>query len=263
MGGCSAISASSSGDRFPSLRPGNAPGRDAGPFRWRRCSDAEIQSTEIPIRVHQSSAHAWLSPEREGSLAHALFISSSVPCSDGLSSESCHSPDTVMPSSLAQLTCLSQVIEDTRLRAAATREPGCIVEVGVAHSMTSVFLLEHMSKSRTGTLTFVWIPSLGLPVETSNTRPAFAASCAAIFVDFSYNDKNIFEQNLRKCGFGHVFVCQGDAASFDCCSIPLIDVMLLDVDLDLPIQAVLANSCERWSNCVRIMSLVDISPAGD
>ena len=47
--GCSAISASSSGDRFPRLRPGNAPGRGAGPFRWRRPSGNVMVESSLRV----------------------------------------------------------------------------------------------------------------------------------------------------------------------------------------------------------------------
>jgi hypothetical protein len=164
----------------------------------------------------------------------------------------------------AQLAWLCKAIEDTHVSTSTCEsgEPGCIVEVGVARGMTSVFLLEHM-RQLGDQRTYICLDTFsGFTSQDVEHEVKARGKMRSHFRGFQYNDKKIFEQNLRKCGLDHVVVCQGDVGSFNWHSIPPIDVMLLDVDLYLPTKAVLANSFERWSKQARIM-LDDISPGGD
>lgn len=162
-----------------------------------------------------------------------------------------------------QLAWLCDAIEDTRtIGSSDNRQPGCIVEVGVARGMTSVFLLEHMRQTG-DRRTYVCLDTFsGFTKQDVEHEVKVRGKKRSHFRGFQYNQKTIFEENLWKCGFDNVVVHECDAGSFDWRGIPFIDVMLLDVDLYVPSKAVLANSFERWSKCARIM-LDDISPAGD
>jgi hypothetical protein len=136
------------------------------------------------------------------------------------------------------------------------------VEVGVARGMTSVFLLEHMRQ--TGDMrTYVCVDTFsGFTKQDVAHEVKVRGKKHNHFRGFKYNNKEIFENNLRKCGFDNFSVFECDAGTFEWGEIPIIDVMLLDVDLYAPTKAVLENSIEHWSKSARIM-IDDISPGGD
>jgi hypothetical protein len=163
----------------------------------------------------------------------------------------------------AQLAWLCDAIKETRtVGSFDNQQSGCIVEVGVARGMTSVFLLEHM-KQMGDRRAYVCLDTFsGFTRRDVEHEVKVRGKEWNHFRGFQYNQKKIFEENLRKCGFDNVVVHECDAGEFDWRGIPLIDVMLLDVDLYVPTKAVLANSFERWSKRARIM-LDDISPGGD
>jgi macrocin-O-methyltransferase TylF-like protien len=163
----------------------------------------------------------------------------------------------------AQLAWLCKAIEDTRtLRGSENTTPGCVVEVGVARGMTSVFLLEHMRQIGDRRPYICLDTFSGFTSGDIKHEVMFRGKMSSHFRGFQYNQKNIFENNLRKCGFENVIVYECDAGKFDWQRIPLIDVMLLDVDLYLPTKAVLANSFDHWSKWAHVM-LDDVCPGGD
>lgn len=163
----------------------------------------------------------------------------------------------------AQLAWLCKAIEDTRtLRDSENTPPGCVVEVGVARGMTSVFLLEHMRQIGDRRPYICLDTFSGFTSGDIKHEVMFRGKISSHFRGFQYNQKSTFEHNLRKCGFENVIVYECDAGKFDWQRIPLIDVMLLDVDLYLPTKAVLANSFDRWSKCAHVM-LDDVCPGGD
>jgi hypothetical protein len=159
----------------------------------------------------------------------------------------------------AQIAWLCQAIEETRIPQAADRDRGCVVEVGVARGMTSVFLLEHMSQIR-DERTYVCVDTFsGFTERDVEHEVREREKQPSSYRSFSYNRKEIFEQNLAKCGFTNYLVIQADAGTFDWGALPRIDVMLLDVDLYFPTRADLRNSSSRWSHQARIM-VDDVTP---
>lgn len=148
----------------------------------------------------------------------------------------------------SQLVWLANALDATR------GSGGCVVEVGVARGMTSMFLLQHMNMSDPSR-TYYCIDTFGgftardVAVETA----ARGKRRGGEFNGFSYADAATFERNLRLCGFRNFKVISGDAARVDWSQLPPIDVMLLDVDLYAPTKAVLESSRARWSRGARIM----------
>jgi hypothetical protein len=162
----------------------------------------------------------------------------------------------------AQLAWLCMAIEHTRTHTSNAAEKGCVVEVGVARGMTSVFLLEHMRQIR-DERTYVCVDTFsGFTRRDVEHEVNIRGKNRSHYRGFSYNQKEIFESNLAKCGFKNVLVIQADAATFDWGRLPPIDVMFLDIDLYLPTKAVLENSFGRWSNGAYVM-LDDVQPEGD
>lgn len=157
----------------------------------------------------------------------------------------------------AQLAWLCHALDAT-----AGAGEGAVVEVGVARGLTTVFLLEHMRRSGDrrpyyciDTFTGFVPEEIAFEVSRRGKRPTHYRS-------FAYNDVRVFTRNIRRFGFDNVRVVKCDAGSFDWSAIPLIDLMLLDVDLYLPTKAVLERSSPRWSKAARIM-VDDVTSGGD
>jgi O-methyltransferase len=151
----------------------------------------------------------------------------------------------------AQLAWLCEAIAASKSDVQSMQ--GCVVEVGVARGMTTVFLLEHMKKIG-DTRTYVCIDTFsGFTEGDIEYEVKMRGKVLSHYRGWAWNDREIFRENLSKCGFDNTRVIQADASLFDWSSIPPIDVMLLDVDLYMPTKAVLENSHARWSRQARVM----------
>jgi O-methyltransferase len=161
-----------------------------------------------------------------------------------------------------QLSWLCEAIEKTKTNPTRTASPGCIVEVGVARGMTTVFLLEHM-KNIGDLRIYVCIDTFsGFVDEDVEYEVKMRGKIRNHYRGWGWNQRDIFDNNIDKCGFRNIRVIQADARTFDWSSIPPIDVMLLDVDLYLPTKAVLEHSYSRWSPHARVM-LDDCAEGGN
>jgi O-methyltransferase len=159
----------------------------------------------------------------------------------------------------AQLAWLCSSIEETKAAEIPPSEQGCIVEVGVARGMTSVFLLEHMRRTK-DERTYVCLDTFsGFTDENVEYEVNIRNKARRNYRSFSYNQRELFEANLAKCGFNNMLVIEADASVFDWHKLPRIDVMLLDVDLYVPTRAALAQSFDRWSRRAHIM-VDDVAP---
>ena len=129
-----------------------------------------------------------------------------------------------------QLAWLTESIERSRQNSI----PGCIVEAGVAVGMTSFWLAHHMQLQRDlryyiGIDTFNGFVPKDVKHEV-NVRGKTQADYKA----FGYNDARTFERNIKRSGYGHCMVYQCPIQQFAWERVPLVDVLLLDVDLYLP-----------------------------
>jgi hypothetical protein len=163
----------------------------------------------------------------------------------------------------AQLAWLCVAIEKTKPASESSAgNKGCIVEVGVARGMTSVFLLQHMRHLRDNRTYFCMDTFAGFVQKDVDYEVKFRHKKKTHFRGFSYNHQEIFERNLVKCGFNNFAIIQSDASAIDWNKLPNIDVMLLDVDLYMPTKSVLDNSVGQWSKDAYVM-VDDVGPAGD
>ena len=162
-----------------------------------------------------------------------------------------------------QLAWLCSAIENTKAACtSSTDTAGCIVEVGVARGMTSVFLLQHMKQLGDNRTYFCMDTFAGFMQRDVDYEVRFRQKRKTHFRGFSYNHKEIFERNLVKCGFNNFAIIQVDASTVEWHKLPKIDVMLLDVDLYMPTKSVLDNSMGQWSRHAYVM-VDDVGPAGD
>jgi len=147
----------------------------------------------------------------------------------------------------AQVHWLISGINDTK------DNGGSIVEVGVALGNTSVFLMEHLRKTGDQRTYYCLDTFSGFTQEDIDHEVKKRNKSDSRYGAFAYNDRDIFERNMRLAGNSNFKVIQGDASKFDWASIAPIDVMLLDVDLYLTTAAVLKNSQPYWSKNARIL----------
>jgi hypothetical protein len=151
----------------------------------------------------------------------------------------------------AQLAWLVNKIDDTRL---SNKTPGTIVEVGVGLGMTTIFLLEHMKVGK-DTRPYYCIDTFGgfLEKDVDFEATKRGKDRREIEGKFAYNSKQIFENNLKKCGYTNPIAICADASAMDFSTIAPIDVMLLDVDLFIPTKAVLTNIMKHLNTRAYIM----------
>jgi O-methyltransferase len=153
-----------------------------------------------------------------------------------------------------QLAWLCDAIDATR-----KCSDGCIVEVGCARGMTTLFLLEHM-RNAGDNRQYICIDTFeGFVRSDVEYEVEHRGKRTRDFRGFGYNDAAIFEANIRKCGHTNVKFVKSDVSLFSWENIPPIDVMLLDVDLYQPTKTALSASFSRWSKSARVM-LDDCQP---
>lgn len=147
----------------------------------------------------------------------------------------------------AQITWLCDAISQTK------GNGGCIIEVGAARGMTTLFLLTHMAEMG-DKRPFVVIDTFsGFTKEDVSYEVKQRNKNRSAYRSFRYNDREIFMANLAKAGFPDVVVFETDVSTFDFSGLPSIDVMLIDVDLYLPTLATLERSQRFWSAPAFIM----------
>jgi len=150
-----------------------------------------------------------------------------------------------------QLVWLVDAINNTKENSSQTS--GCVVEIGVARGMTSVFLMKHM-KDIGDKRKYICIDTFsGFTPEDLSYEEESRGKEADLMKEFTYNDRTIFENNIKRNGFDNFEIYESDAAKFDFSKIPPIDVMLVDVDLYKPSLAILKNSMKFWSKPGYIM----------
>jgi hypothetical protein len=155
-------------------------------------------------------------------------------------------PYIVQPSLLAWLC---QAIEETR-----KTSNGCIVEVGVARGMTTVFLLEHM-RVQSDTRPYICVDTFAgfIPSHIEFEVSRRGKATPSHYGGWAYNDQGVFESNLRKCGYLNWRTLKADAAEFDWSTLPPIDVMFIDLDIYVPTKAVLERAWPYFSASARIL----------
>lgn len=123
--------------------------------------------------------------------------------------------------------------------------PGAVLEVGCAFGATTVFLNRH-------------IDSLGLDVRyyAIDTFKGFTAADISFernigrnyrYNDFRENSKATFDRTMRRNGVERVTSFRADASNFDYAKLAPFRLVLVDVDLYQPVQAVLNMVYELMS----------------
>jgi hypothetical protein len=120
-----------------------------------------------------------------------------------------------------QLAWLCSAIGNTKAGCgSSTGNKGCIVEVGVARGMTSVFLLQHMKQLGDNRPYFCLDTFAGFVQKDVDYEVRFRHKRKSHFRGFSYNHKEVFEHNLVKCGFNNFAIIQSDASTVDWHKLP-------------------------------------------
>ena len=118
---------------------------------------------------------------------------------------------------------------------------GCVVEVGVARGMTTIFLLEHMRTLGDRRKYYCLDTFSGFTEEDIDFEVNRRRKKEKLYGGFSYNDLDVFKNNLKKEDYENVICIKYDAGKFDFSRLPTIDVILIDVDLYLPTIKCLEN----------------------
>lgn len=139
----------------------------------------------------------------------------------------------------AQLSWLCEAISETR---SANRQPGCIVEVGVARGMTTTFLLKHMEIEEDSRRYYCLDTFGGFTAEDVDYEVTVRDKKRRDYGGFAYNDLSAFKKNLIKNGFKNGIAIKADVGRFDFSVLAPIDVMLVDVDLYRPTLYALRDS---------------------
>ncbi|WP_319435009.1 TylF/MycF/NovP-related O-methyltransferase [Mycobacterium sp. RTGN5] len=117
----------------------------------------------------------------------------------------------------------------------ATRSSASIVaEVGVAHGDTSVFLLEHMTKTADERTVYLFDTFSGFTERSIEHEVRNRNKDRGEYDKFRYGDERRFRQNLFGLGYSRFETVKGDASTVDWEALPPIGAMLLDVDLYQP-----------------------------
>jgi O-methyltransferase len=139
-----------------------------------------------------------------------------------------------------QLQFLTRCLIDTR------EVTGCVVEAGCAYGATTVYLKKFMAEKAIQR-DYVAIDTFsGFPKEharyeiTHRDKPSRFLKKA-----FTDNTKLVFDTGMACNGFTDVRAVQSDIVEFDFGAIDQIAFCLLDVDLYLPIKAVLPRIYDR------------------
>lgn len=132
-----------------------------------------------------------------------------------------------------ELAALVGFIDDSK------EEGGAVIEVGVAHGDSSVFLLEHLKTTDPGRVLLLFDTFAGFTKDSIDYEMTERGKNQSPYRSFRYGNARLFERNLRAAGYTNFRIYEGDAAAFDWSTIAPISAALLDVDLYKPTAAIL------------------------
>jgi len=141
----------------------------------------------------------------------------------------------------AQLIFLTQGLMETR------DVPGCCVEIGCAYGRTTAFLRKFMDESGILKRYYAIDTFKGFVPEHLDYEASHRNKNRAVDLWFVNNKKKWFDFSLAVSDVRSVESIQCDAAQFDFSGIGPIAFALLDVDLYLPIAAILPKLYESMS----------------
>ena len=132
-----------------------------------------------------------------------------------------------------QLAVLVELMNQTRSIG------GSVMEIGVAHGSSSVFMLEHLRSVGDYRRIFLFDTFDGFTEESVEVEVSQRGKVPANYSIFRYGDEQRFRKRLRSLGYQHFETVKGDASKFDWRSIAPIAVVHLDIDLYQPTRAIL------------------------
>jgi O-methyltransferase len=140
-----------------------------------------------------------------------------------------------------QLIFLAQCLKATR------DVPGCCVEVGCAYGRTTAFLRKFMDENGIAKTYYALDTFSGFVPEHLDYEAERRNKDRAVDLWFVNNKKAWFDHSLKVSGVVSVVSIECDAAHFDFVSIGPIAFALLDVDLYVPMAAILPKVYENLS----------------
>jgi O-methyltransferase len=140
-----------------------------------------------------------------------------------------------------QLIFLTQCLEMTRDVA------GCCVEIGCAYGRTTAFLRKFMDENGIAKPYYALDTFSGFVPEHLDYEAEQRDKDGAVDLWFVNNKKAWFDHSLKVSEVGSVTSVECDAAKFDYAGIAPIAFALLDVDLYVPIAAILPKLYENLS----------------
>ena len=125
--------------------------------------------------------------------------------------------------------------------------PGCVVEAGCAYGATTAFLNNFMASEQPPIRReyFAIDTFSGFLDEHSSFEISKRGKTRDLAVHFKDNSKNWFNCTMHVERLGNVRSISEDIVKFDFCSIDKIAFCLLDIDLYIPIKAVLPRIYDR------------------
>lgn len=133
----------------------------------------------------------------------------------------------------------SQLIFFTQCLEAIRDVPGCCVEIGCAYGRTTAFLRKFMDEKAIVKPYYALDTFSGFVTEHLDYEANRRDKDRAVDLWFKNNKKDWFDHSLRVSGVGSVVSIECDATKFDFTSVAPIAFALLDVDLYVPIAAIL------------------------
>ena len=138
-----------------------------------------------------------------------------------------------------QLVFFTQCLSETR------HVPGCCVEIGCAYGKTTVFLRKFMDESGIKKDYYALDTFSGFVPEHVDYEVGQRHKTPRIAASFATNKKSWFDYSLQISGIDSIISIECDAAKFDFDRIGPIAFALLDVDLYLPMTAILPKLYEN------------------
>jgi O-methyltransferase len=132
-----------------------------------------------------------------------------------------------------QLAVLIGLIDATRSAG------GSVIEVGVAHGASSVFMLEHMKSVEDERPVLLFDTFEGFTAESIAFEVTKRGKVARQYDSFRYGDEQRFRKRLRMLGYERFETFRGDASKFDWSTVAPIGVVHLDIDLYQPTKQIL------------------------
>jgi O-methyltransferase len=141
----------------------------------------------------------------------------------------------------SQLIFLTQCLEATR------DVPGCCDEIGCAYGRTTAFLRKFMDENGIAKTYYALDTFCGFVPEHLDYEATRRNKDQTVDLWFVNNKKAWFDHSLKVSGIGPVVSIECDATQFDFASIGPIAFALLDVDLYVPMAAILPKLYENLS----------------